>query len=399
MGPARGPGPRRLHAAALAEHVPDRRFHDAGADPLARPGARAIRGHDAPGVLAIRGAFRHGFQALPGRALAPGGPRGVQGHRDGLRHRQGGRDVPRPHNPCEAVQGPSAWVAPRIVPLLLPALVRDALRGRLEHGQPQRHLHPSEQGLRRRVQGALARAPRVAASAENGALLAELVAVRLEPLEEPPLGVRLLGRGDGNAWAGDGGLGLPPWRDGQEALPGDDLKPPWLRWGPALAPIAAHGEGPLGDRHAAPPCGTALAERPRRPPSSCSTRSATVKTGSRLVQGASAASIGRTSGKRWAGLPDDPTAAPGVSSNRRSGVRGAGRSPARALNVLAGLEGAIDRGTGRGAGRGRGWWRSPSGAASYAPPDSAARGRPGYRAVASPGPPSVAVARRALAGR
>jgi hypothetical protein len=56
-------------------------------------------------------------------------------------------------------------------------------------------------------------------------LLVQLVALRLEHLEQAPFGFLVIGLDEVKAFAGDECLGLFTPCEGQEALPGDDLKP------------------------------------------------------------------------------------------------------------------------------------------------------------------------------
>src|SRR6266478_3792026 len=76
-------------AEALADHLIARRFHKAGAHPLSSPIAPPIVRNEPLVVLNIRVELLHGFQALSGRAMATGGHRGIEVHRDGLPHLQG----------------------------------------------------------------------------------------------------------------------------------------------------------------------------------------------------------------------------------------------------------------------------------------------------------------------
>ena len=92
------------------------------------------------------------------------------------------------------------------------------------------------------VQIALKIPHRVAAIREKGDLLIELVALRLEHLEEPPFGLLVKGLHDGKAFGGNRCLGLLTPFEGQQTLPGNDLKPTSRALGTDVAPIEADGE-------------------------------------------------------------------------------------------------------------------------------------------------------------
>jgi hypothetical protein len=138
MRPAWGPGHLLFLAEALADHLVDRRFHEAGADPLSCPVALAIIGNEALVIRDIGMELLYGFEEFPGHAMATGGHRGVQVHLDRLHHLQGLVDVSMLHVPFEAVQVPYNRITQRIVHLLIPGLLRQAFRGLLEHGQLHR---------------------------------------------------------------------------------------------------------------------------------------------------------------------------------------------------------------------------------------------------------------------
>jgi hypothetical protein len=102
----------------------------------------------------------------------------------------------------------------------------------------------------------------VAAIGEEGNLLVELVALRLEHFEEPPFRCLELGLDEGKALTGDRLLGLLTSRERQAALASNDLKPDWLALGTHVAPIDAYRERAIGDRQATPLRRTAVDERP-----------------------------------------------------------------------------------------------------------------------------------------
>jgi hypothetical protein len=104
---------------------------------------------------------------------------------------------------------------------------------------------------------------RVAAIGAAGDRLGELLALRLEHREEPPLRLLVIALDEGNAFAGDGRVGLLTPREGQQALPGDALTPAWRALGPDVPAIAAHRQGTMAGRYAAPCRGTARDHRPR----------------------------------------------------------------------------------------------------------------------------------------
>jgi hypothetical protein len=119
----------------------------------------------------------HGFQKLPGRAVAAGGHRGVEVHVDGLDHLQGLVDIPVSQIPFQAFQVSHNRITQRIVLLLIPGLVRQALGRLLEHGQPHRHMESIEQMLGVWVEIELELPHGVAAVGEEGDPLVELMAL------------------------------------------------------------------------------------------------------------------------------------------------------------------------------------------------------------------------------
>jgi hypothetical protein len=76
MGAALRPGHLLLLAEALADYLIDRRFHEAGANPLSGPVALPIVRNETLVALNIRVELLHGFQELSGLAMTTGGHRG-----------------------------------------------------------------------------------------------------------------------------------------------------------------------------------------------------------------------------------------------------------------------------------------------------------------------------------
>src|SRR5215475_10013099 len=103
-------------------------------------------------------------------------------------------------------------------------------------------MEPIEQVLRVGVEVELELPDGVPAIGEEGDLLVQLMALRLEHLVEPPFRFLVIGLDEGKAFAGHGGFGLLTPREGQEALPSDDLKPASRALGTDIAPIEADGE-------------------------------------------------------------------------------------------------------------------------------------------------------------
>jgi hypothetical protein len=206
MRPAWGPAPLWLLAEARADHLLDRGGHKAHTDPFAMPVALAISGNEAL-VMRDRGLeLRHGCAALPGRSLAAGGHRGVEGHLDGRHDLYGLGDVARPHGPWASCSCPDDRITQRRVHRLLPGLVRHACRRLLQHGEPHRPRAPSEAGLGVGMAIQLELAPRVPAIRHAGERLMALVTWRLAHCQEPPCRLLVRGLDAGQACAGDGNV-------------------------------------------------------------------------------------------------------------------------------------------------------------------------------------------------
>jgi hypothetical protein len=81
---------------------------------------------------------------------------------------------------------------------------------------------------------------------EKGDLLIELMALRLQHVEQASLRFLVKGLDEGKAFTGDGRFGLLTLRERQEALVGNDLEPAWLALGADVAPSIPTVSWPSG---------------------------------------------------------------------------------------------------------------------------------------------------------
>ena len=130
--------------------------------------------------------------------------------------------------------------------LLIPGGLWQAFGGLLHHGQAHRDMEPIEQMLGLGIEVELEVAHGVAAIGEKGDLLVELVALRLEHLEEPAFGFLVIGLHEGKTLAGDRLLGLFPAVKGQETLARDHLEAALLPLRFHVAAIDPHGQRAIG---------------------------------------------------------------------------------------------------------------------------------------------------------